>query len=80
MRQITDILCHTGIQEAAFFPYAGYRSYGGSANNRESDGNYWSSRPNGTNAYYLSGSLNNNNRANGYSVRCVQDLLPCLYI
>lgn len=49
-------------------------------NNQGSNGNYWSSSPNGTNAYNLnfnSGGVNpanNNNRANGFSVRCVKDL------
>ncbi len=52
----------------------------GSMNNVGSNGNYWSSSINGTNAYNLnfnSGSVNsanNNNRANGFSVRCIKDL------
>ncbi len=52
----------------------------GSLNNQGSNGNYWSSSPNGTNANNLnfnSGSVNpanNNNRANGLSVRCIKNL------
>ena len=48
-----------------------------SLNNAGSNGNYWSSTPNGSsNAYNLnfnSGNVNtnNNNRYNGFSVRCV---------
>ena len=67
------------------FPAAGYRNYNnGNANNRGNNGNYWSSRPNNNNAYNLNfnsgnANMNNNNRANGYSVRCVQNLLLCLY-
>jgi uncharacterized protein (TIGR02145 family) len=51
----------------------------GTLNNRGNNGNYWSSTENGTNAYNLnfnSGSVNpanNNNRLNGFSVRCVAE-------
>ena len=54
----------------------------GTLNNRGNNGNYWSSTENGTNAYNLnfnSGSVNpanNNNRLNGFSVRCVAALNP----
>lgn len=59
---------------SVFFPYAGYRSgYDGSARNRESDGYYWSSRPNVNYAYELCGGLYSDRCANGYSVRCVQE-------
>lgn len=60
-----------------FFPAAGYRDYDVDAYYRGYDGFYWSSRPSGASA----GSLRfdssdvymfNHNRANGYSVRCVQ--------
>jgi len=50
-------------------------------NNQGSNGNYWSSTPNGINANNLNfnatgvNPANNNNRANGFSVRCVKDLL-----
>ena len=54
----------------------------GTLNNRGNNGNYWSSTENSTNAYNLnfnSGSVNpanNNNRLNGFSVRCVAALNP----
>lgn len=61
-------------------PASGYRNCDdGSMNNVGSNGNYWSASPNSSNnGYYLnfnSSSVNpsnNNNRAYGYSVRCVQ--------
>jgi uncharacterized protein (TIGR02145 family) len=52
----------------------------GSLNNAGSNGNYWSSSINGTNAYNLNfnassvNPANNNNRGNGFSVRCLKDL------
>lgn len=52
----------------------------GSLNNQGSNGNYWSSSVSGGNALNLnfnSGGVNPanaNNRANGFSVRCVKDL------
>ena len=62
-------------------PLAGYRNRAnGSLKHQGSNGNYWSSSPFGTNAYNLnfnSGGVNpanNNNRAYGFSVRCVKDL------
>ncbi len=64
-----------------FPPVAGYRNHAsGAMNNVGSNGNYWSSSVTGTNAYNLNvnGSgvnpANTNNRANGFSVRCVKDL------
>jgi uncharacterized protein (TIGR02145 family) len=50
----------------------------GSLNNVGSNGNYWSSSVNGTNAWNLNfnsgnANMNNNNRANGFSVRCLKD-------
>ena len=77
---------YTASVHQVFFPAAGYRYYNhGDANNRGNNGNYWSSRTNNTNAnnlYFNSSNvnMNNNNRANGYSVRCVQNLLLCLLI
>ena len=59
-------------------PAAGNRNCNGNVNNVGSNGNYWSSTPNGSeNAWNLnfnSGkvSINNNNRCNGQSVRLVQ--------
>ena len=73
--------------EAAAFKYtkatlavfrAYYRYYNdGSANPRGNFGSYWSSRPSSNYAYYLdfydgNSGMNDYNRANGYSVRCVQ--------
>jgi hypothetical protein len=62
-------------------PLAGNRNNGdGGLSNQGSIGYYWSSSPNNTNAYNLnfnSGGVNpanNNNRANGFSVRCLKDL------
>ena len=51
----------------------------GALNNVGSNGYYWSSAPNGANARNLNfnasnvNPLNNNNRANGFPVRCVQE-------
>lgn len=59
-------------------PAAGNRNCNGNVNNVGSNGNYWSSTPNGSeNAWNLnfnSGevNMNNNNRCNGQSVRLVQ--------
>ncbi|MBD9165436.1 MAG: hypothetical protein EGQ00_00040 [Parabacteroides johnsonii] len=61
-----------------FLPAAGNRNRSsGASNNQGSNGNYWSSSPSGANASnvnFNSATLNTNtnNRANGYSVRCVQ--------
>jgi len=47
--------------------------------NQGTNGNYWSSSPNGINGYNVNISstqvnpLNNNNRANGFSVRCLKN-------
>jgi len=67
--------------EENWFPAAGYRnSNTGSMYNVGSYGSYWSSSPdngnNGYNLYFSSGFVNpssNYNRANGFSVRCVQE-------
>ena len=71
-----------------FFPAAGYRNRSnGSVNNVGSNGNYWSAVPNsvnnGYNLNFNSGNvnpLNNNNRANGFSVRPVQAFAPCFRV
>ena len=63
--------------EGSYFPAAGYRNNGdGAVNNVGSNGNWWSSCPNSTdNSHNLNfnssnlNPLNNNNRANGFSVR-----------
>ena len=71
--------CATNLE--VIIPLAGNRDNSSAAlNNQGSNGNYWSSSPNGTNAYNLnfnSSNVNpadNNNRANGFSVRCLKDL------
>lgn len=62
-----------------FFPATGNRNDSdGKAMNRDTYGNYWSSRSYGTGAYYLyfGSSLVNmfgDDRARGYSIRCVQE-------
>ena len=62
-----------------FFPAAGYRDdNSGLSRNRGYNGYYWSSRPNGTYAYFPNFSSSNvamgkGGRASGYSVRCVQE-------
>jgi hypothetical protein len=69
-----------------FLPAAGHRN-GSSLGDAGSFGYYWSSSPiagydnNAYNLNFNSGdaNMNNNNRANGYSVRCVQNLLLCLF-
>ena len=69
---------YTSSVPQVFFPAAGYRYYNdGSANPRGNFGSYWSSRPSSNYAYYLdfydgNSGMNDYNRANGYSVRCVQ--------
>gem|GEM_PF-1354707 len=63
-----------------FLPAAGNRNNAGTLNNAGTNGYYWSSTVNGTNAYNLNfnsttvNPANNNNRANGFSVRCVAEL------
>ena len=51
----------------------------GSLNNVGSNGNYWSSDIDGTNSRNLNfngsdANMNSNNRANGFTVRCLKDL------
>lgn len=62
---------------------AGYlNNSNGSLNNRGSNGNYWSSTQNsstnGWNLNFNSGNcnMNNNNKANGFSSRCLRDSDP----
>ncbi|HIP83038.1 MAG TPA: hypothetical protein EYH36_07570 [Desulfocapsa sulfexigens] len=58
---------------------AGYRNHNnGTINNADSNGNYWSATVNGSNARNLNfnsgnANMNSNNRANGFSVRCLKD-------
>ena len=73
-----SLAMRTTLESANVLPAAGYRNCNGSVNNVGSNGNYWSSTPNGSeNAWNLnfnSGgvNMNNNNRCNGNSVRLVQ--------
>ena len=76
----SDIKYDVAIDEAAqvFFPAAGYRdSYDGNAILRGYDGYYWSSRPilssYGLRFYNGYVGMDNSCRADGYSVRCVQE-------
>jgi hypothetical protein len=60
---------------------AGYRNTNGGFNNRDTNTNFWSStQNNASNAWNRNLNLsnvtvnrNNNNKANGFSVRCVKD-------
>ena len=60
-------------------PVAGNRNNSnGTLNNVDSNGNYWSSTVDGTNARDLNfnssnANMDSNNRANGFSVRCLKD-------
>jgi hypothetical protein len=65
--------------QAVILKLAGNRNNSdGSLNNRGSNGNYWSGTPNNSNAYDLNfnasnmNPADNNNRANGFSVRCIR--------
>ncbi|MDD2908086.1 MAG: prepilin-type N-terminal cleavage/methylation domain-containing protein [Candidatus Gracilibacteria bacterium] len=68
------------MQIALKLPYAGYRNWdGGYFYNGGSFGGYWSSSPNGVNAYhfgFVSSSIGTNNsdyQAYGFSVRCFKN-------
>ena len=65
-----------------WYPASGDRYYDsdGSLNNVGSGGHYWSASPNSNYAYYLGffshgyvDPSGNDRRANGYSVRCLQE-------
>ena len=75
------------ISAAAFTALpGGYRNNNGTFNNIGNNGNWWSSTENSaTNAWnrnlnYNNAEVNrnNNNKNNGFSVRCVRDLCSCL--
>ena len=78
---VSDIEYDAPVEEDAkvFFPAAGTRRYSdGSAIYRGNYGYYWSSRPGSNGAYGLYfyssyASMSYYDRANGYSVRCVQE-------
>lgn len=72
------------LMSGYFNPASGYLNNGnGTLNNVGSNGNYWSASPNGQNGYNLNfnssnvNPSNNNNRANGFPVRCVQEFARC---
>lgn len=71
--------CFEMCKRYVLLPVAGNRNNSnGSLNNVGSNGNYWSSTVNGTNARNLNfnssnANMNSNNRANGNSVRCLKD-------
>ncbi|MCL2041217.1 MAG: fibrobacter succinogenes major paralogous domain-containing protein [Bacteroidales bacterium] len=74
------LLTDNATNASLFLPAAGYRnSNNGALYNAGTAGHYWSSTPNGSYAFYLyfySGNFyvnNSNNRANGFSVRCVAE-------
>ena len=76
----------TAYASSLKLPLAGYRSYNSAGiYNQGSNGYYWSSSPNGINAYLLSFNSTNVyptyslNRANGHSLRCVREITPPLY-
>jgi hypothetical protein len=68
------------LEEFLFLPAAGNRNNGGTLNNVGTNGNYWSSTTASSGAFNLefnSGRVSpetSNNRANGFSVRCVSEL------
>lgn len=72
-------ICFMMCNRYVLLPVAGNRNNSnGSLNNVGSNGNYWSGTVNGTNAQNLNfnsgnANMNNNNRANGFSVRCLKD-------
>ncbi len=70
---------------STIFPSAGNRNNNdGSMNNQGSNGNVWSSSVDGKYSHYLNfnsdnANKNNNNRANGHSVRCLKDYITYIY-
>lgn len=77
-----NLSSNTGIPKATInAPVSGNRNRtNGSMNNVGSNGNYWSSSIDGSNARNLNfnssgvNTSNSNNRANGLTVRCIKDL------
>ena len=76
------------IQMAAFIAVlpGGYRNNNGNFNNMGNNANFWSSTENNSNnawnrkLNYNNSDVNrnNNNKQNGFSVRCVRDLLQSI--
>jgi hypothetical protein len=76
--QLSELLKNKEDLSNAVFP--GFRNTDGSFNNRGSNLNLWSSTPSGSNAWrrnlnttYSTVNRNANNKANGFSVRCLRD-------
>ena len=73
------MFCFETCKRYVQLPVAGNRNNSnGSINNVGSNGNYWSSTVDGINSRNLNfnstgANMNNNNRANGNSVRCLKD-------
>jgi hypothetical protein len=74
------------IKRLHYIPASGNRNNStGAVSNVGVNGNAWSSSPNGTNGYNLNfngtsvNPANNNNRANGFPVRCVKNLTLTRY-
>jgi len=67
------------VKDMFLLPLAGNRNNSnGSLNNVGSNGNYWSGSVDGANSRNLNfnsgnANMNSNNRANGFSVRCIKD-------
>jgi len=73
------IFCFTMCKRYVLLPMSGNRNNSnGSLNNVGTNGNYWSSTVSGTNSRNLNfnssnANMNTNNRAYGFSVRCLKD-------
>ena len=73
------MFCFEMCKRYVLLPVAGNRNNSnGSPGNVGSNGNYWSSTVDGTNSRNLNFNssnaiMNSNNRANGFSVRCLKD-------
>jgi len=76
------MFCFTMCKRYVLLPVAGNRNNSnGSLNNVGSNGYYWSSTVSSTNSRNLNfnstnANMNTNNRANGFSVRCLKDSRP----
>jgi hypothetical protein len=78
-----EFLKNSRHEKTCFLPMAGNRNHSNGSLNPDdfgigSNGNYWSSTVSSTNARNLNfnssnANMNTNNRANGFSVRCIKD-------